>query len=343
MIGSDIKQAAAYAGVFALALAIWLLHPMLLLSFGAILLAILFRRSATALAQHSPLPKNAALAITIFAILGLLAAFAVLAGPRIMDETQQLLARVPEMLGRLEEMLNDSVWGEFALRQMENGGDGMSPWNVMGTIGGTVTSMVGAVTSAVILLALAVYFAAAPGLYRHGAILLVPPPHRDRAREVLDALGDGMWHWLQGQLIDMVVVAVLTGLGLWLLGVPLPLTLGLIAGLLNFVPFFGPVLAAIPAALISLDEGLNTALWTAALYVGVQQLEGNFIMPMVQERATALPPGLTVLAISGMGLLFGLPGVFLATPLLLVTLILVRMLWVEDTLGDRSVSQDGSG
>lgn len=335
MIDRDIKRAAAFVGVVALALAVWLLHPMLLLCFGAILLAILLRRLALLLARYGPLSVGMALALTILLLSGLVAAFSVFAGPRIVEEAGQLLSRLPEMIDRLQQMLHDSVWGDFFMRQMENGDDGMSAWNVVGTIGGTVSSMAGVLTSAVILLALAVYFAASPGLYRHGAVLLVPPAHRGRAREVLDSLGDGLWHWLQGQLIDMVVVALLTGGGLWLLGVPLPFTLGLIAGLLNFVPFFGPVLASIPAALISLDEGLGTALWTAALYVGVQQLEGNVIMPIVQRQTTQLPPALTVVAIAGMGLLFGLPGVFLATPLLLVTMILVRMLWVEDALGDR--------
>ena len=127
----------------------------------------------------------------------------------------------------------------------------------MGTISGTVSSLVGAAASAVILLALAVYFSATPGPLPDGRHPAGPSrPSRPRARGPR-CLGDGLWHWLQGQLIDMVVVAVLTGLGLWLIGVPLPFVLGLIAGLLNFVPFFGPVLAAIPAALISFDEGLE--------------------------------------------------------------------------------------
>lgn len=339
MIANELRWAAAFVAVVALALALWTLKSVLLLSFGAILVAILFRQPAKALARHSPLSTGVALTLLVLVVVGLGVAFWTLAGPRILSEAQQLWSRIPAVIDRLQDMLRATVWGEFLLDRMESDED-ISAWAMMGTIGGTVTNLAGAVASVVVLLAIALYLAASPGVYRKGALLLVPPAHRDRGREVLDALGEGLWHWLLGQLAVMVLVAVLIGLGLWLLGVPLPFTLALIAGGLNFVPFFGPVFGAAPAILVALDEGTATALWTGALYLAVQQVEGNFIMPMVQRRATALPPALTVLAITGMGLLFGLPGVFLATPLLLVGIILVRMLWVEDTLGDRSVAED---
>ena len=134
----------------------------------------------------------------------------------------------------------------------------------------------------------------------------------------------------------MAAVAVLSGVGLWLIGVPLALALGLIAGLLDFIPYVGPWLGAAPAVLLALAEGPAEAVWTAILFLVIQQVEGNVLMPVIQKRASALPPVLTILAVVAFGVLFGFMGVFLATPLLLVLIILVRMIYVEDVLGDRS-------
>ena len=152
---------------------------------------------------------------------------------------------------------------------------------------------------------------------------------------MLDTLGRALWLWLIGQSVDMLAVALATGLGLWAIGVPLPVALGLIAGVTNFIPYLGPFIGAAPAVLIAFAHDPADALWTALLFAAIQQVEGNVLQPVIQRRATALPPVLTILAVVGAGVLFGLVGVLVATPLLLVLIVLVRMLYVEDALGDR--------
>lgn len=114
----------------------------------------------------------------------------------------------------------------------------------------------------------------------------------------------------------------------------MPLPLGSIAGLTNFIPLVGPFLSGIPAVLIAFSPSPMDAVWTALLFVAVQQLEGNVLPPIIQKRAVSTPPVLILLAAVGFGALFGLAGVLLATPLLIVTMILVRMLYVEDVLSD---------
>ena len=132
----------------------------------------------------------------------------------------------------------------------------------------------------------------------------------------------------------MVLVFVLTGLGLWAIGVPAALALALLAGLAEFVPIVGPIVAAVPALLIALSAGWQTALWTLLLYLAIQQVEGNVIQPLVQHRVVSLPPAITVFAVVAFGLLFGSLGVLFATPLAVVVFVAVWTLWVRETPGE---------
>lgn len=345
MFVRDLARAGALVGAVALALAAWQLAYILLLGFLGLLVAILLRQPAEALARRTPLPVGAALAVVILGVAALAAAFVVSIGPRILAQLGQLWTQLPAAAAEVTAALEQRQWGQALLARLEPPDDGPR-WSALGAIGGTVSTLIGLAANLVVVLTVAVFLAADPGLYRRGAVRLVPPARRARAGEVLDALGEGLWRWLLGQLFDMLVVAGLVWLGLWLLGVPLPLALGVVAGLLNFVPYVGPFLGAAPAVLIALGQGPEAAVWTALLFLAVQQFEGNVVMPLVQRRATAMPPALTILAVAGFGVLFGLLGVFLAAPLLLVLLVLARMLWVEDALGDRldpSGSAEGGG
>jgi predicted PurR-regulated permease PerM len=132
----------------------------------------------------------------------------------------------------------------------------------------------------------------------------------------------------------MMLVFVLTGLGLWAIGVPAALALALLAALAEFVPLVGPVVSAIPALLIALSDSWQTALGTLLLYVAIQQIESNLIMPLVQRRVVSIPPAVTLFAVVAFGLLFGSLGVLFATPLAVVVFVAVKKLWVRETLGE---------
>jgi predicted PurR-regulated permease PerM len=137
----------------------------------------------------------------------------------------------------------------------------------------------------------------------------------------------------------MLCVGVITAAGLMLLGIPLALALGILAGLLNFIPYLGPILSGAPAVLIAFSQSPADALYTLAFFVFLQSLEGYVLTPMLQRRAVSIPPALGILAIVGLGSLFGAYGVLFATPLLLVVMVLVRMLYVEDVLGDHAAGR----
>lgn len=130
----------------------------------------------------------------------------------------------------------------------------------------------------------------------------------------------------------MLAVGTMTTVGLWLLGMPLATLLGLIAGILAFVPFFGPIISGILAVLLAFTEGPQDALYVAILFLVIQQVEGNILMPLLQRWAVKLPPILGLLSVVVFGILFGVAGVLLATPLMVVSMVLVRKLYVEDVL-----------
>ncbi|MFC3128985.1 AI-2E family transporter [Coralloluteibacterium stylophorae] len=157
---------------------------------------------------------------------------------------------------------------------------------------------------------------------------------RAPAAEALADSGRALRLWLGGQAVAMLAVGVLTGLGLWALGVPAALGLAIIATLLDFVPLVGPIAAAVPAILLALTVDPRTGLLTTLLYLVVQQIEGNLLQPLVQQRAVELPPALLLFALIGAGLLFGVLGVLLAAPLTVVIFVLVKRLYVRETLGE---------
>ena len=321
--------------VVALSLAAWQLAYVLLLSFGGLLLAVLLRHAAVALCRLLPLPAGAGVGIVVLGLVALLLLFAILVGPRIGSQLGQLGQGLSGAARELDLFLEDRRWGQLLIDRLGQGAQNVQDFDLIGTLTGTVSTLIGALTNVVVVLTVAIFLALDPGLYRRGVLHLVPIPRRERAGAVLDALGRALWLRLVGQGIDMLAVGLAIGLGLWAIGVPLPLALGVIAGVTNVVPYLGPFIGAAPAVLIAFAHDPTLAMWTALLFLVVQQFEGNVLQPVIQRRATSLPPVLTILAVVGFGVLFGLVGVLIATPSLLVILELVRMLYVEDALGDR--------
>ena len=339
LLDGRVRDALAVALIAALALAAWALSSVLLLSFAGLLIAVALRHAATGLARHTPLSVGPALALVIVALLAVLVGGAAAFGRRIVSEAGQIAEALPDALGRFEDWLGDMPGGSFLLGALPDGPDPGS-LNVVGTLGGTFSTLIGAATGILLVVSVAVFLAADPDLYRRGALRLVAPAARGRARAVMDEIGRELWLWMKGQLLDMIAVAVLTGIGLWLVGAPLAVTLGLIAGITNVIPYVGPFIAGVPAVAIAFSAGPMTALYAALVIAAVQQVEGNVLMPLIQKRATALPPALTIAAVVAFGVLFGFVGLLVATPLLLAVMVLVRMLYVEDVLEGREASVD---
>jgi predicted PurR-regulated permease PerM len=193
--------------------------------------------------------------------------------------------------------------------------------------------VVEALFTLVLVVIVGIYLAAQPRYYVEGFLKLYPKAERPRLREVMDKVAFTLRWWLTGQLVPMACIGAFVGGGLLLIGVPLWLPLGILAALLNFIPNFGPIIAAVPQILIALAADPTKAIWVVLLNLAAQNLEGYLITPLVQRKAVEMPPALTILSQVLMGMLLGPLGIILAAPLTAASIVVVKMLYVEDTLG----------
>ncbi len=330
-----------WIGLALLLLGLWLLSGVVLLVFAAILVAIALRGAADQLGSATGLSPQATLAIVSLAMLSSFAAMGWWSGPALIDQAGQLWDQILTASMSVRDFLQQRNWGRTMLRFVSPERLVSGAGAIAGTIPVLVSSTIGMFGSLVIIIVTGIYFAAAPRTYTNGVVTLVAPARRPRARQILRELGDTLRGWLFGQMIDMAVVAVLTGFGLFLLGIPLALPLALVAGLCNFVPYVGAIAGAFPAVLIAFGQSPIDALWVAVLFIAIQTAEGYFIMPQIQKRTIHLPPALAILSQTVLGTLFGAFGLILATPAVASGLVAVRMIYVEDILGDHPA--DGSG
>lgn len=317
------------AAIAAAALVVWQLANVLLLLFASILVAVLLRALAELIERFTPIRGGWSIGLACLLIGGVLASFFTLMGSRIQSEAASLVESVPDLISSVEERFGVSGLQTWLEQQL---GDVLQNGELAMSVASYSTSIISIAAHGLVVLAAGVYLALRPELYRDGLVKLVPPERKAEARDTLDTIGRALKLWLAGQLAAMVLVGILTTLGLWLLGIPSAFALGFLAGLLEFVPFVGPVLSAVPAIALGLAEGPTTGLWVLGLYVLIQQIEGNLITPLVQQRTVDLPPVVTIFAILSFGVLFGALGILLATPLAVVCFVLVKKLWVRDVL-----------
>jgi len=326
-----IERLVIAIAILGLALLFWALRGLLILVFGAVLVAVILSLVAYPLRTRLRFPDWAALLAAVVAVFGVLAIAILLFGQQAAEQASTLKDAIPRaweaLLQRLEplglaEPLRQSTTG------MQSGGGG-----ILSGVGRFMMSVGGGIADALLVIVGGIYLAAQPRLYRAGLLKLFPPGSRSKVEQALDDSWTALRLWLAGRLVSMLFIGLLTALGLWILGIPGWLALGVIAFILEFVPFVGPILAAVPAILLALALDPVTALWVAALYLGIQQLEGNVIEPIVQQRAVDLPPALLLFSIVAGGFVFGPPGVIFAAPLTVVLFVMVKRLYVRDALG----------
>jgi predicted PurR-regulated permease PerM len=315
----------------------WYLMPALLLFFTGILLAVLLNMPSGWLAQHTPLRIHWALIVVLVILVALIALLIWWVAPRLLEQLVSLVDALKDSINRLEQFLGNFGWGDQILESISPSADVIDTVVSVQTLPRLFTvfsGVFGGVADIVIVVFLGIYLAAAPQLYVDGIVGLFPHKHRPRLQEVFASSGEVLRRWLLTRLMEMVVVGGLTGLGLWLLQMPLAFILGLITGLLAFIPILGTYLAIMPAALVALSQGPTTLLYVVLIYLGAQFVQDYLLGPLVAQRVVTIPPVLMIGSQVLFALLGGLLGVALAVPIAVVVMVWVKLLYIEDVLGD---------
>jgi predicted PurR-regulated permease PerM len=370
-MSSDLLRAALLlVGVWVVMRGIWMLRPLVIIVLLGILLGIALTPIVDWMHERLRFKRGIAAATVMLTIIGLLVLGGFLLAPAVREQAAELGEQLPNAIERVDEWIpipmgrfggadaeangeqpgegvaeQPAQTGEQAAQDREKGeeqrrfafpeaGDGGLVSRIAQFILPALSRTVEAVAGLFLILFIGMYFASDPGIYRRGVLHLVPHQHRDRARDVLRELGIALRAWMVARLLSMLAVGILTAGVLYLIGIRLALVLGLIAGIFEFVPFFGPLVAAIPAIGIGLLDSPQTALWVLIAFVAIQQLESAVISPLLLKNRVHIPPMLTIIFVPAMTIFFGMAGVLIAEPLLVIALVLTQMLYVKDVVGD---------
>ena len=313
----------------AVAILLWHLRSLLLMLFGAVVVATVFRALADRIVKLTGWRDGLALALAIGLTLGGLGGLIALFGQQIGLQLDTLRETLPAAWRSFEERVGDIGLGD-QLRQIVEGVRQSS--GSFASLSSAILSVGNAIAEVLVVLFGGIFLALQPRFYRTGAIKLVPSRQRSVVAEAMDESEGALRLWLKGQLIAMVAVGTMTGVAMWALGLPSALVLGLLAGLLEFVPFIGPIVASVPAILLALATSPDLALAVALAYFAIQQFEGYLLTPLVQQYAVELPSVVLLFSLVGLGMLFGTLGVILAAPLTVVIYVLVKRLYVIEAL-----------
>ncbi|MEZ5815514.1 MAG: AI-2E family transporter [Hyphomicrobiaceae bacterium] len=331
--------------VIALLGGIWLALPALLLAFASAIVASMLVATARPLQRYVGLSRRAAIGVGGTMLLALPLIAILLVGPVLQSQLIQIGTTLPETVRAIEHDFNVSFVSIF--KQATGSESGLGGENVRGIISDAVSVgslllsnlgsagsfLLNAIAALVVVIFGGFYLAFDVEHYRRGTVRLFPPRHHDKIERALGNCGRALQGWLKAQLIAMTAVGLLAGGTAWVLGLPAPLAVGFIAGLLEFFPIVGPWLGAVPMLLLAFGQGMQTLLLAAAALLVIQQLEANVITPIAQERMAEIPPFVVLFGLIAFGFVFGLIGFIVAGPLTLVAYVLVNELYVRDMLG----------
>lgn len=311
----------------------------LLLLFAGVLFAVFLNGVARPIAARTGVPYGGSLALVTVLLVGILGAGIAFLIPQIASQVTQLSEQLTASTASLQKQLEQYPMARLILERAPRLDEMFSQdSDFTSLVSRAFSTAFGFVGNAIIIFFVGLYLAADPGLYRDGIAKLFPLKRRRHASDVLNDMGQAMFGWLKGQLISMAIIGAFTTVGLWALGIPLAVTLGVLTALLTFIPNLGPLLSVIPPALLALQQGPAMVLWVILFYLALQTIESYLITPMIQQREASLPPVLTIFAQIFMGLLVGILGVAMATPMAAAALVAVRELYVGDVLGDEKTA-----
>jgi len=313
LIRTELKKATVWIGVAVLvALLAWLAQPILLI-IGGIVLASMFDGGARLLGRVLPIPRGLRLTIVVLAVFGFSYWTFVFAGSELAAQASDLQLIVESQITLVGDQLQAAG---FNISAEDVKGIGSQILNSVGRVTAAVSSAVGTITNMAMMLVLAIFIASEPRLYERGVAWMLPLSERDNFYGTSEKIGWTLRRLMAGRLVGMAV----EGFGTWILlslgGVPMAALLGILTGLLAFLPNIGAIVSGALIILVGFSAGFDIGLYAVFVYFVVQMVDGYLIVPMVAKRAVDLAPALVLGAQILFGALFGLLGLALADPII---------------------------
>lgn len=330
-----------WLGLLALSVSLyilWQIRQILFLVFLAVILATALNRVVREL-QQSGIKRGIAVALVIGLSLALLSLFSIVIVPPIIEQLQQLIVFIPEGIEQLQAWLNrlqtwvpQQLLENFnSIRVLTQRLQPLAMW-LLSQFYAWFYSSLEILLNALLVIVLTIMLLANPPPYRRAFVQLFPAFYRQRVDDILQECEVGLIGWLTGVLLSMIFISTMSGIGLWILQVPLPLVNALLAGFLALIPYLGAILSAIPPIALALLVAPWKAGAVLVLYFVIQQVEGNFVTPLIMEKQVSLLPALTLAILTAFGVFFGLLGLFLALPLIVVARIWLKEVLIRDVL-----------
>lgn len=298
----------------------------LILILAGALIACFFRGLGNFVQRKTNWKSSISLLISVVGFTLIMGGVFYLVGATVTADSADLKESFPEMISEVETQLEKSDLGKEIIVQAKNIKSSDEFKSFLKKFFKTTYS---GIADIYILSLLGIFFTISPKSYLMGVTQMVPPRGRKKTKAILNHLGSSLTKWLLGKFTAMVAVFLMTAIALFSLDIPMWLTLSILAGLLNFIPNFGPLVSAIPAILVAFSESPQMALIVAALYLTVQIIESSIVTPEAQKRLVSMPPALIILAQIFVGSLTGIWGVIFATPLVLIVIIIVQELYTK--------------
>lgn len=318
--------------LLAIGLIFWRATNVFFLFFLSVLFALVLRGISDWAVRRLRIPQRWSLTVVVLVLLIAFAGIGWAIAPAVSGQFFQLQTDLPRAVNALRDQLNEYGWGQQITSTIEAAQQDSGEAAIAKKAARVVSASFTALAAVLLVGITSIYLAADPQRYICGFVRLFPPRKRRRVTDILEAVGSTLQRGMIGQFALMTLNGAVTAAALWLMGIPLALALGVISGILNFIPNFGPIIAAVPAVLVGFLEGPEKAFQVAILYFVYQMIDGYVFTPLVQKRAVSLPPAVVLLAQVLFGALFGTLGVLIAVPFTAMLLVATKMLYVEDVL-----------
>ncbi len=312
---------------------------MLLLLFAGYIFHVFLSSLSQKTQQLLPISYSVSLGLVLTVLFILFAGYWVYLVPVLSDQVSQFAEKIPELKSRLVELLSPYfskpvLERELSFESLKEVAKGKAFLKEMNAL---ASGLLFTLTSFFVVLIIGIYFAISPQQYRNILTSLIPPNLRNEADGLFSKIHKSIKWWLVGRLSSMGLVALLSTIGLAVLDIQLALALGLFAGVASFIPNLGPIISVVPAVLVALLHSPQTALSVLILYLGIQTVESYFITPFITDKVVSIPPAWLIGLQLIIGSTYGILGLALAAPMMVVMVVLTRQIFIKKILGDPSI------